>query len=64
VKTTFASIKKQEARRRMAALKSLRDGKCTAAELQMEASLVDGSPGRITNLSEVLKAMGKWAKTS
>jgi len=48
----------------MAALKSLRDGKCTAAELQMEASLVDGSPGRITNLSEVLKAMGKWAKTS
>ena len=63
MKTTFASIKKQEARRRMTALKELRDGTRTAEELQREASLVDGSQGRITNFNEVLNAMGKWAKS-
>ena len=63
MKTTFASIKKQEARRRMAALKSLRDGKRTAAELQKEASLVgDGSKWEITNFSQVLAGMARWSK--
>ena len=47
----------------MTALKELRDGTRTAEELQREASLVDGSQGRITNFNEVLNAMGKWAKS-
>lgn len=62
MKTTFASIKKQEAKNRMAALKALRDGTRSAMQLQREASLVDGSQGRITNFDQVLKSMEKWAK--
>ena len=46
----------------MAALKALRDGTRSAEELQREASLIDGSQGRITNFTQVLKSMGKWAK--
>jgi hypothetical protein len=64
VKTTFASLKKQEARRRMAALKQLREGTRSAEELQREASLVgDGAKWKITNFSQVLAAMGKWSRT-
>ena len=62
MKTTFGSIKKQEAKNRMAALKALRDGTRSAMQLQREASLVDGSQGRITNFDQVLKSMEKWAK--
>ena len=62
MKTTFGSIKKQEAKNRMAALKALRDGTRSAKQLQREASLVDGSQARITNFDQVLKSMEKWAK--
>ncbi|MEP6662754.1 MAG: hypothetical protein ABJC04_03720 [Verrucomicrobiota bacterium] len=61
MKTTLASLKKQEAKRRMTALKSLKNGTRTAEQLQREASLVDGSKGRITNFAQVLQEMGKWA---
>ena len=64
MKTTFASIKKQEAKRRMAALKALRDGTRSAEELQREASLVgDGAKWEITNFPQVLAAMATWSKT-
>jgi len=63
VKTTFASIKKQEARQRMKALRDLRTGKRTAEELQREVSLVgDATKWKITNFPQVLRAMSKWAK--
>jgi hypothetical protein len=60
---SFAVLKKQEARRRMAALRELKNGTRTAAELQRRASLVgNGAKWRITNLPQVMKAMSRWAK--
>ncbi|MEW6306944.1 MAG: hypothetical protein AB1705_26060 [Verrucomicrobiota bacterium] len=60
---TVATLKRREARQRMAALRQARVSKRAATRLQRRASLVNGgSKWRITNLRQVLQAMGRCAK--
>ena len=59
---SFAEMKREEARQRMAALRRARRSPAAARKEQRAASLFDGSVGRITNLREVLQAMAKYAK--
>ena len=59
---SFAEMKREEARQRMAALRRARRSPAAARKEQREASLFNGSVGRITNLREVLQAMAKYAK--
>ena len=55
-------MKREEARQRMAALRRARRSPAAARKEQREASLFNGSMGRITNLREVMQAMAKYAK--
>lgn len=59
---SFADLKREEARQRMAALRRARRSPAAARKEQRAASLFNGSVGRITNLREVLQAMAKYAK--
>ena len=55
---TFAELKREEARQRMAALRRARRSPAAARKEQRAASLFgDASKWRITNLAEVLTAM-------
>ena len=58
---SFEAIKREEARRRMAALHRARKSRRAALAEQRKAGLFDGSVGRITNLRQVLQAMAKYA---
>ncbi|MFN3407826.1 MAG: hypothetical protein ACK45B_02420 [Limisphaerales bacterium] len=59
---SFADLKREEARQRMAALRRARRSPAAARREQRAASLFNGNVGRITNLREVLEAMAKYAK--
>jgi hypothetical protein len=59
---TYNKIKKQEGRTRMAAMRQSRRDPRSASVLQKHASLVgNGAKWRITNFSQVARAMAKWA---
>jgi hypothetical protein len=58
---SFADMKREEARQRMAALRRARRSPAAARKEQREASMFNGSTGKITNLREVLEAMAKYA---
>jgi len=58
----FKELKKQEANRRMSALRQARKGPREALAQQRRASLVgNGAKWRITNFRQVASAMAKWA---
>lgn len=59
---SFAEMKREEARQRMAALRRARRSPAAARKEQRQASLFNGSVGRITNLREVLQAMANMVK--
>jgi hypothetical protein len=60
-KISWRQMKKQEASRRMAALRRARRSRPAAEREQRRASLVgDGSKWRITNLAEVARAIAGW----
>lgn len=58
---SFAALKRDEARQRMAALRRARKSRAAAWKEQREASLFNGATGRITNLRQVLQAMAEYA---
>jgi hypothetical protein len=59
---SYNGMKKQEARGRMAAMRQARRGSRSASAMQKRASLVgNGAKWRITNFSQVARAMAKWA---
>jgi hypothetical protein len=61
VKTeSFQELKRQKERRRMAALRKVRRNPASAAALQKESSLVGDVEWRITNLTQVARAIAKW----
>ena len=59
---SFAGMKREEARQRMAGPRRARRSPAAARKEQREASMFNGSVGRITNLREVLQAMAKYAE--
>ena len=59
---SFAEMKREEARQRMAALRRARRSPAAARKEQRKAGLFNGAVGRITNLREVLQSMAKYAK--
>jgi len=62
VKTaSFSTLKEQEARSRMAALRQARRNPKSASRIQRRVSLVGGgAKWRITNLNQVARAIAKW----
>jgi hypothetical protein len=62
VKTmTFNELKRQEAQRRMAAVREARRSPQAAARMQRRASLLGGAAkARITNLNQVARAIARW----
>jgi len=63
VKTvSHRTVKRQEARRRMASAQLARTSTRVAKRVQLRVSLVGaGSKWRITNLRQVARAMAAWA---
>lgn len=59
---SFADLKREEGRQRMAALRRARRSPAAARKEQREASLFNGNVGRITNMRQVLQAMAKYAR--
>ena len=60
---SFADLKREEARQRMAALRRARRSPAAARKEQREASMFgDISKWRITNMAEVLNAMADMVK--
>jgi hypothetical protein len=58
----FKTVKEQEARSRMMALRKARRSPKAAAEMQRRASLLgNGAKWKITNFKEVTRAMSRWA---
>jgi len=58
----YRQLKKQEAQSRMAAVSKAGRSSRSASESQRRASLVGSGPKwRITNFSQVARAMAKWA---
>lgn len=58
---SFETLRREEARQRVAALRRARASRRAARAEQRKAGLFDGSAGRITNLRQVLQAMAKYA---
>jgi hypothetical protein len=59
--SSFAEIKKQEAKSRMQDIREAKKSRRAALKIQQRNSLVcDWSKCRITNLREVGNAMAKW----
>lgn len=63
VKTvSHRTVKQQEARQRVAAIKQARTSSRAAGKVQLRVSLVRvGAKWRITNLRQVARAMAAWA---
>ena len=59
---TFATIKRAEAQARMAALRRTRTS-LGAATIKRQPGLIDGSKGRITNLTHVLRMMARLSES-
>jgi hypothetical protein len=57
---SFATIKRAEARARMASLRRAKQSQRAAAG-ENRHGLADGSQGRLTNLSQAMRAMARWA---
>jgi len=58
---SFNGLKRQEAQRRMAAVREARRSPQAAARMQHRASLLRGAAkGRITNLNQVARAIARW----
>jgi len=58
---SFNELKRQEAQRRMAAVREARRSPQAAARMQYRASLLGGAVrGRITNLNQVARAIARW----
>jgi hypothetical protein len=61
---SFATLKLQEARRRMSALAQARRNPKLTAGLQRRASLVNGAAKwKIVNLEQSFAAMAKWGRS-
>jgi len=60
---TFATIKRDEAQARMASLRRARKSRGAAAAFERQHGLIDGSKGRITNLSHVLRMMARLSES-
>ena len=57
----FTQLKQAEARARMTSVRLARKNPRKASALEQRHALADGSKGRITNLSQVMRAMARWA---
>jgi hypothetical protein len=58
---SFDSLKRQETQRRMAAVRVARRSPQAAARMQRRASLLGGAAkARITNLTQVARAIARW----
>jgi hypothetical protein len=54
---TFASLKRAEARARMASVRRARQNPRKAAAIERRHAVADGSKGRLANLFQVMQAM-------
>jgi hypothetical protein len=62
--STVQSLKRGEARQRMADLRRACKSRKAAIGFERRYAVADGSKGRITNLAQVMHAMARWARQS